>query len=202
MSILFPEFSACGIGVSDRTKRIEKTIDRSLDTQNLTACETVFESIFKEPSGSFKTHDRIIKKLHLKYQGSDIAVIVDFTKNLKQAVYFFEKKHEDFFGFKRENSKILISSVSMEIIESSKILETRPVFSDKTPACEKTVDIFFNDQYVRSKIYKRKHLIPGFEVKGPALIIEKTGTNLVWSGWTAHIRSSGNLFLLSLSLKR
>jgi 5-oxoprolinase (ATP-hydrolysing) len=188
--------SAYGIGVSDKSKVIEKSLNISLDNKNLELADKEFKNLLNELliSQSIKP-DIINKKILLKYQGSDIPVVVNYSDNIEKIREEFNTNHKLLFGFLRKTQNLVISSISLEIIEKSIVPKFNTHFSTSEPKPEKRVKVFFKDNYLDTDIYKRENLIPGFKIKGTAIITEKTGTTLVLQGWTAQVKPSGNLIL-------
>jgi 5-oxoprolinase (ATP-hydrolysing) len=48
---------------------------------------------------------------------------------------------------------------------------------------------------VRAPAYDRDKMTPGQKIKGPAIVVERTGTNVVEPGWEAEMTAIGNLIL-------
>lgn len=189
--------SAYGIGVSDKTKVIEKTIGIDLNNESLIKIELNFQLLIKDLTNESKIKpDIIIKKLHLKYMNSNIPIVVNFHEDIKKVLREFKDIHKDMFGFVRDGDEISISSISVELSEKSKSTKIEQTFNSKRVKHIKKVKIFLNKKYVKAKVYKRQDLTPDFKVKGPAIIVEKTGTNLVKEGWHGKVLNSGNLYLI------
>ena len=85
--------SAYGIGVSDKSKVIEKSLNITLNKENILKAENEFNSILKNILESKNIRpDKITKKLLLKYKGSDIPVVVNFYENTDEIKKEFKGK--------------------------------------------------------------------------------------------------------------
>ncbi len=58
-----------------------------------------------------------------------------------------------------------------------------------------TVPLFSNDRWHDTPVFRREGLHPGSQLAGPAVILEKTGTNIVEPGWIAGVNPDGALIL-------
>jgi N-methylhydantoinase A len=61
-------------------------------------------------------------------------------------------------------------------------------------ACAQT-DIFFDDRFHESRLYRREQLEPGMAVRGPAMITEYSSATVLPPGFTAEVDGFGNLVI-------
>eukprot|EP00095_Tigriopus_kingsejongensis_P005409 snap_masked-scaffold10814_size2126-processed-gene-0.0 protein:Tk05409 transcript:snap_masked-scaffold10814_size2126-processed-gene-0.0-mRNA-1 annotation:"5-oxoprolinase" len=84
--------------------------------------------------------------------------------------------------------------ISAEAIGLGGDIPAQPV-PDGTDAAVTQIGVSIDGQIRDVPLYQREKLGVGFRVKGPAVITEKTGTNVVETGWSAQIDMHGNLVL-------
>ena len=180
--------SALGIGQTGLLKVEEKTVEKALNEAGLKAAEKEIKALKGQVKDSLelqgaKPDDITFKaSLRLKYQGSDTALPVSFgiLPNLKSA---FEKAHLTLFGFFEAEKTILIEAAIME----GKTAELNLAVPDiKETTKTKTLP---------ENIYHRNDLSGCDPIKGPVIIIEDHGTNVVPKGWQAIKSQAANLVL-------
>ncbi|MHA1544763.1 MAG: hydantoinase B/oxoprolinase family protein, partial [Alphaproteobacteria bacterium] len=180
--------SALGIGQTGLLKVEEKTVEKELAEAGLKKAEQESERLQVEVKASLEVQgakpDNISFKasLRLKYQGSDTALPVTLG-NLKELKNAFETDHQTLFGFYEPEKPILIEAVQV---------------TGKTPGL--TLNQTGKEEASKTRalplgVYDRGGMAPGQPVKGPAIIIEDHGTNVVPVGWQARKTPQGNLVL-------
>lgn len=180
--------SALGIGQTGLLKVEEKTIEKALDEAGLKKAEQEIKTLQNEVKDSLEVQgakpDDISFKagLRLKYQGSDTALPIAFGKlgDLQRA---FEEDHQTLFGFFEPDKTILIEAVGV---------------TGKTPGLtlnQTAKEEVSKTRTLPSGVYDRGGMAPGQPIKGPAIIIEDHGTNVVPDGWQAEKSSQNNLVL-------
>ncbi len=136
------------------------------------------------------------RRLHMRYQGSDTALLVDMggAEALRKA---FEDAHKRRFGFVSPEKDLIVEALSLEAIGE----EEQPS-ADLAPEgrggeirpCD-TVPVTLQGRQCACPIYRREDMHKGQRIGGPAIIIEATGTTLVMPGWQASISAHGQLLL-------
>jgi len=208
--------SAYGMGLADIRIMREQTIEQELtdglvvelqDSVIPQLVEDAKEDLSEQP---YDQENRIVK-LHLKYQGSDTPLLVNFSasspETLKQD---FEHQHQQRYGFTLTQKALVVDMISVEIVQTMTHPEPEiqePVRESSPPEIAQ-VPVYCsipnshepaptsglqNWQYV--PVYDRQKLQPGHTIIGPALIIEATGTNFIESGWQAQVHPREHLVL-------
>lgn len=139
-------------------------------------------------------------KLHLRYQGTDSPLIVDFEaestpEGLKTQ---FETAHRQRYGFIVENRGLVVEAISVEVIGKTAMPEEPPPAKhqgDSKPVA--IVQMYTASTWHPTPVFQRADLQPGDRIAGPALIIEATGTNVIEPGWQGEIQGN-NLILQRL----
>ncbi|MEM1168993.1 MAG: hydantoinase B/oxoprolinase family protein [Cyanobacteria bacterium P01_H01_bin.35] len=139
----------------------------------------------------------LLLKVHVKYQGSDSTLIVDFAENVSTIKAEFETAHQQRYGFLMAEKSLIVEAVSLEVIQQMEIPEEIEKFSTKkspkTPTA--TTQVYTAGKWHDTPIYLRENLQPGDKINSPALIIEKTGTNIIEPGWAAELTAKNHLIL-------
>ncbi|XP_043580840.1 5-oxoprolinase [Bombus pyrosoma] len=139
--------------------------------------------------------------LHLRYQGTDCALMCIPSKNSENNA----TKHGDFlttfleryqteFGFVMSNRKILVNDIRVRGTGKIDIQEDPHLpFSNVSPKVEKTTMVYFENSYQETKVYQLHSLSPGHVIHGPAIIMDSLSTLLVEPDCTASITSRGDV---------
>lgn len=194
--------SAYGMGLADVRALREKSVEAPLNDAVMPTLETAIKSLSEDgiqeilSQGVQKENIQVLAKVHLRYTGSDTALIVDYdtADAMKEA---FEAAHRQRYAFNTPERGYVVEAVSIEGIGSSKaaIEKHREDTATGAPSPMDTVSVYFADQWQETPIHDRDNLSPGHKVSGPAVIIEATGTTVVEPGWQAEINSFGHLIL-------
>ena len=141
-----------------------------------------------------------IEQAYLRYDGSHQSLEVAFgdTDSMQAA---FETAHKQRFGFTSPERAVFFEMVSAEAVgktgQAPKGLQTsgdaKPI--SKVPFyCEGRADM--------APLYAREDLGQDVKINGPAIITEKTGTNIIEAGWQASVDSLGNLLIERVQKKQ
>ncbi|SMX43408.1 hydantoinase B/oxoprolinase family protein [Octadecabacter ascidiaceicola] len=124
---------------------------------------------------------------YLRYSGTqqDLKVAFGAADAMKAA---FEAAHLARFGFTSPEAEILFEMLSAEAIGEGAALPDLRVKQAQSPD-----PIAVHDR----PFYERASLGIGDKVRGPAIILEPTGTNVIEPNWSAEVDTLGNLVLTS-----
>ncbi len=193
--------SAYGIGLADIRVLREKTIEAPLSPEILPQLELIWADLLaagiKElnQQGATKTGE-IVKRIGIKYAGTDSALVVNFT-TLEAAKAQFLAEYQQRYGFTIPDRPLVVEAVSLELIcpSDSVTVSELPNHRSGSLTCETTVRVYTANSWWETPVYLREKLQPEDKITGPALIIESTGTNMVEPGWEAEINSKNYLIL-------
>jgi len=126
--------------------------------------------------------------LHLRYAGTEAALIIPLTK-LDQIVAEFTKAHRARFGFATPERPLVVETVSVEATSPGESVqeETLAARESGAPDAIDHVTIFSGDKSHTAPVFDRTALLAGDTIIGPALIREANATTVVEQGWTAEI---------------
>ena len=108
----------------------------------------------------------------------------------------FDAAHEARYGFASPSRELIIDMLAAEAIgmaEAASDALAAGRLEDAMPRA--TVRMRSDGEWTDAPLYERDDLCVGQIVEGPAIVAERTGTNVVEKGWQARIDNFGNLVL-------
>ncbi len=198
--------SAYGMGLADISAMREQSVESLLDESDdncVNQLDTIFASLSNEglaelAEQGLDPNDSIsVKKVHVKYQGTDTALIVDFG-SISEIKSQFQHEHQKQFGFIAPEKKLMIEAVSVEVIvrNDDELNEPDLSLSKQTmPIPLEKAEVFMAGSIRSTPIYDRDSLEPGHKVNGPAIIIESISTIVVEPGWQATLTGKNHLII-------
>ena len=189
--------SAYGIGLADVRVIREKSIEALLKpgiklNQEINKLKDDAEKAVKE-QGVFPENITVENKVHIRYQGTDNAIVVPFNtpKKMKKT---FEQKHQKQFGFINENKEIVLESLSVEAIGIEKEIPALSKAKTNTVCHETfTVPIYCNGTWQNASMAHRSTLKQSLD--GPAIILDNGATVIVEPGWSAQLTPRQSIIL-------
>lgn len=195
--------SAYGMGLADVRVMREKACEQPLNPEFIPILKQIFADL--ETEGQKELHPssnqeevEVIDKLHLKYQGSDAALIVNFAETIEEMKSEFEQLHRQRYGFIQAEKALIIEAVSVEIVATMNLPAALKRSENTTPATASsiaTIQMYAGNSWQDTPVYRRENLQPGVIIQGPALIVEATGTNVIEPRWQAELREENYLIL-------
>ncbi|EGJ33100.1 MULTISPECIES: hydantoinase B/oxoprolinase family protein [Moorena] len=200
--------SAYGMGLADirvlKEQSVEAELVEGLELEGILA-KLVAQGI--EELNHNHTQDRnsneveVIRRVHLRYEGTDSALVVGFG-GIDQITEEFEGLHQQRYGFIVPGKKLMVEAVSVELVQRMAI-PTEPIRSRQSGemcAPVATVQMYTANRWWDTPVFRREDWQPGDSVFGPALIIEATGTNVIEPGWKAEVTERNHLILVKSGL--
>ncbi len=195
--------SAYGMGLADLRSLKEHAIEALLTPtvmpqleQALTVLTRAGEAELTD-QGMAAEQIQVVSKVHLRYDGTDTALIVQFDA-LEKMRSQFEQAYQQRYGFTMQHKALIVEAVSVEVIGQTDV-PTPTVLASQSCAIDiqaaTTVQLYTKGRWHDAPVYHRSDLKAGDRISGTALIIEPTGTNVVEPGWIAEIRDRGALIL-------
>ncbi|MBX2839089.1 MAG: hydantoinase B/oxoprolinase family protein [Gammaproteobacteria bacterium] len=192
--------SAFGMGLADirvmREQQFNEPLDKLAKAQELlnTMENAAIEEITAQ--GVDPHTIKVVKQAHLKYSGSHQSLSVCFgdTADMRKQ---FEYQHKVRFGFSTYSRELVFDMLSVEVIGGAGSVEqtsdTGDIQSALTPV--EHLSMIMNGEKHNVPLYARQCLGTDTSIRGPAIITESNGTNIVEPGWQATIDDIGNLLL-------
>ncbi|MBW4694935.1 MAG: hydantoinase B/oxoprolinase family protein [Lyngbya sp. HA4199-MV5] len=194
--------SAYGMGLADVRVMRERAIESPLSQTLLPQLEQTLTTLIADAKaellqqGILDTQMQVLPKAHLRYQGTDSALIVNFG-DVNAMITAFEQAHRQRYGFIAENKALVVEAVSVEAIGTTSTIDEPILTATRTDPLEPitAVQTYVTDSWQATPVFQREHLLPGDRISSPALIIESTGTNVIAPGWQAELTERGHLIL-------
>ena len=185
--------SAYGMGLADLRVLKEKAVEAKLADDLIPALAKELDMLAGEGltemrrQGVAEDHIKVLRKVHVRYDGSDTAQVVEFGSRQEIAARFVEA-HKQLYGFHMENKGMVVEAVSVEVIGVTDSAED-PVLeagSGALPAAKGTLPMYSGGGKHDAPVYDRLDLTPGCKVDGPAIITDANATPVVEPGWQAE----------------
>ena len=196
--------SAYGMGLADQGVMREAAVEQPLTDAALPAVRARLDALADDASTELRRQGagsgdvRVIRRAHVRYAGTDSALVVDFgdgeVDTLKAA---FEAAYRRRFAFLMAGRGLVVEAVSVEAIASGDApTEPRLQAMAPTPApVVDTVKMYSGGRWRDAALVVRENIHPGHLVDGPAIIAEKNATTVVEPGWQARVTDLDHLVL-------
>lgn len=195
--------SAYGMGLADITAIKTQAVETVLNEKAwLKAGDTLEELAHAageevQSQGLFKENIRIIQKIHLRYQGTDTALIIEYAA-LNQLKDAFECLHQRQFGFIQTGRDLIIEALSVEAIGvTQKIIEALTCTSSEKSEflAKKNIDMISGGKLYQTPVFDISTLYADNVTQGPAIICDINATFVIEPGWQATCIANGGLVL-------
>ncbi len=195
--------SAYGMGLADLRALRERAVERRLEAALMNELAAGLDELAAEGSAEMKAqgiapgHTRVIRKLHLRYEGTDTAMEVDFG-TVEQVVAGFEAEHRQRYGFVMPDKAHIVEAISAEVIGETDtvddpLLDESPRREPLTPLAD--VRMYVSGRWQGTPVFDRADLLPGDTIDGPAIVIEPTSTTVIEPGWQAALTGRNHIVL-------
>jgi len=196
--------SAYGMGLADQGAMRERAIERRLADIGIAALDgelgLLSDAARDELLGQGVDAGRIevLRRVHLRYEGTDSALLVDFA-DLDAMRAQFEAAYRRRFSFLMPDKALVVEAVSVEALGRSDAPPEQaldmPAMQRGTPAAHETVRMFGAGEWRDTAVYRRRDIAPGDVVRGPAIVAEDNATTVVEAGWQAEVTRYNHLVL-------
>ena len=194
--------SAYGMGLADMRVMRERAIEAALDEGVVEGLKTDLAELAAqgraEMQGQGITEDNmeVLEKLHLRYEGTDSALLVAFAAPA-DIVAAFEAAHKQRYGFAVPDKALIVEAVSVEVVGHTEQVEdpVLDIVKRELPPPLATVVMHSAGLAHDTPIYEREELAPGDTIEGPAIVRERTATIIVEPGWRAEVTERDHVVL-------
>ena len=197
--------SAYGMGFADVRVMRESAIEQQLSLELMTDLHHILTQLEAEAKRELnrpgaESEVLVVRKLHLKYQGSDSVLAVTFAGNVEEMQAEFESLHRQRYSFIMPEKPLIVESVSVEVVETMGVPEASTIPPDYGTGILpvqpiSTVQMYVSGGWRETPVYQRENLRSHDCITGPALIVEATGTNVIDPGWEGEITARKDLIL-------
>jgi len=187
--------SAYGMGLADVTAMRETALELPLGEQAGPDLQAALDRLDAQARAELASQGvpderiRAMRRVHLRYDGTDTALVVP-AGSPETMAKAFEEAYLRRFSFLMPDKPVTVEAVSVELIGSSEPvghgLASRPPRRDR-PARPAAARVFTGGRWARVPLHRREDLAAGAAVPGPAIIVEANATTVVEPGWTATL---------------
>jgi len=199
--------SAYGMGLADQNVIREQAVETKLAPEGLAGIEATLEQLTTTARTELERQQVgvgtavVHRRVHVRYEGSDSALIVPFG-SLAEITAAFENAYRQRFAFLMQGKGLVVEAVSVEaVVPGDAPVEPRHALQ---PAREvqrrSTVRMYTGGvdgvaAWHDAALVVREDLRPGDVIPGPAIIAEKNATTIVEPGWEATLTDLDHLLL-------
>ncbi len=193
--------SAYGMGLADQTVMREQAVEVTLGEVEMPQLAALLDRLGAEASaelarqGGDPARATVAKQLHVRYAGTEAALIVDFADAAKVEADF-TAAHRARFGFATPGRALVVEAVAVEATSPGEVVsEATIAASTGLPAPIDTVSMWSGGRAHETPVFDRAKLRAGDRIAGPAMIREAIATTVVEPGWTAEVSSLDHMTL-------
>ncbi len=206
--------SAYGIGLADIRILKERAVEAVLNSELIPNLNSILaaleadcqaelqrqqtqprEEIEPDNKQNDKQDIQIVQQVHLKYEGTDGTIAVNFA-SLDEMTQQFTNTRQQLYGFTVPDKQLIVEQVSVELICPGETLEEKIIeSSDRKLTPMDVVSMYSDGEWRDTPVFNRDNLQAGDIIQGPAMIMEATGTNIIEPGWAAEVNNFNHLFL-------
>jgi 5-oxoprolinase (ATP-hydrolysing) len=195
--------SAFGMGLADISAMKEKAVEAPLADDLMPRLQDMVAELGAIVRAELETQIeagdkvRLVPKVHLRYDGTDSSLVVDFG-SVAELVARFEKSHRQRYGFITPEKTLIVEAMSVEALGGATELSEPVTTIDQNRApleLNTVLPVHMGGKGAQTPIVDRSELRPGDTVTGPAIITEPHGTNILEPGWQAELTAKDHLVL-------
>ncbi|MDQ6627516.1 MAG: hydantoinase B/oxoprolinase family protein [Pseudomonadota bacterium] len=193
--------SAYGMGLADQATLRQAAIEAPLVSSG-PAVEARLDSLSSEAQtelerqGVAAAHIVVHRRVHVRYEGTDSAIVVPFggTEAIRAA---FESTYRQRFAFLMSERRLIVEAVSVEAVGAGDAPAEPRQRLDASGAAPTTVVVrmFSEGRWHDAALIERDAARPGHSIDGPAIVAERNATTVVEPGWRARITALDHLVL-------
>ncbi|RKZ37261.1 MAG: 5-oxoprolinase, partial [Gammaproteobacteria bacterium] len=199
--------SAYGMGLAEVRVLREVSVEEPLTPEGLAAAEHRYRTLEDE------ARERIAAQLppnadiqmqrnaHVRYADTDTAIAVPYGSR-QEMVNAFESAHRERFGFLAADTELVLETAAVEAVSpANRTPETKHAGEAKplAPVPCASVRMHANGEELDTPVFRRADLVPGHDIRGPAIIVEANSTTVVDPGWQAEVTAREHLVLRKVS---
>jgi len=195
--------SAYGMGLADQSAMREQAVELRMDAiagDDLAArLDALGAGVSAElaAQGVSDNRIRLIRRVHLRYEGTDSAIIVLFGDSAHMTSQF-EAAYKKRFSFLMPTKALVVEAISVEAIGVSDapaeaLAEAHPRGAGLVPF--EMVDMYAGGAWRKTALFQRAGIRIGDSIAGPAIIAEDNATTVVEPGWQADVTPHNHLVL-------
>jgi 5-oxoprolinase (ATP-hydrolysing) len=198
--------SAYGMGLADITAMREEAVEAKLEATNYSLLDDALAKLALAArdellrQGVPRERIRVVARIHLRYDGTDSALVVNFGA-IAGMIRQFEAAYRMRYSFLMPGRALIAEAVSVEAIGASDAPAEPPSTlmavgrREGEPKADTTVTMHTGGKSHATPVFRRDALAPGDRVRGPAIIAEQNATTIAEPGWQAEVTPLNHLML-------
>jgi N-methylhydantoinase A len=201
---------ATGDLVADFRDEFARTFIRTIDSVSGDEIRTHLEQLGQEArdwlrrEGIEDERQRLAFNVDMRYyrQGYEIPVQIDPAllagDGTRMLAERFNQLHEQFYGFRMEGTTaeiVNLRAVGLGDMPEPHLPEEEPGDGDASRAMIDEHEVYFQGEWLPTKVYDRGKLQVGTRVEGPAIVTEFDSTTVVLAGYKAEVDRFLNLII-------
>ena len=193
--------SAYGMGLADQTVMREQAVEVTLGAGVMAELAALLARMAGEAAaelavqGGDPARAVVTQKLHVRYAGTEAALIVDFG-DVGVVEAAFTAAHRARFGFATPGRALVVEAVAVEATSPGEVVaEAGIAATTGLPVAVDTVSMWSGGAAHATPVYERTALRAGDRVAGPALVREANATTVVEPGWEAEVTALDHMIL-------
>ena len=213
--------SAYGMGLADIVAMREEAVELPLSGENMTAITAQLTALAADARAEVAAQGfahgdiSVAQRLHLKYSGTDSAIPITFTDQLRMQAAF-EAAYRTRFSFLMQGRSLIVEAVSVEATGHPSraathaaggiagaitgVVTTAPhapgaYAPSALIAPIAKVPMTSAGETRIADVYQRATMISGQRVDGPAIVVDDNATTVVEPGWRAELTAQRDLVL-------
>ena len=201
---------ATGDLVADFRDEFARTFIRTTDSVSGDEVRGILDELGEEATswmrreGIAESDQQLAFNVDMRYyrQGYEIPVEIDPAllagNGTAMLAERFNKLHEQFYGFRMDESAceiVNLRAIGYGKVPEPHLPEGEPDGTDVSAAVVDEHEVFFQGEWLPTRIYDRSKLAPGHRIQGPAIVTEFDSTTVVLSGHAAEVDRYLNLII-------
>ena len=194
--------SAYGMGLADQSVMREQAVEMPFSADTMADLAETLDQLAAAAGAALAEQGAdsaaivTSRKLHIRYAGTEAALLVAFADAATVQTRFTDL-HRERFGFAFPDRPLSVEAVSVEATApGERVAEAvLPPREHGAPDIIDQVEMFSAGVAHAAPVYDRDRLLAGDRIAGPALIREANATTVVEPEWAAEMTGSGLLLL-------
>ena len=194
--------SAYGMGLADQNVIREQAVEVKLASAAMPAIAEQLQALATNALTELQRQaasggaSRVHQRVHVRYEGSDSALIVPFG-TLAQIEASFEAAYRQRFAFLMQGKGLVVEAVSVEAVVAgdAPAEPLHPLHAPREVPRRETVRVYSAGEWHDAALVVREDLQAGDIIPGPAIIAEKNATTVVEPGWEATLTALDHLVM-------
>ena len=202
--------SAYGMGLADQTVLRERAIEAALSGADVASLDAEVASLEQAAvaelavQGVEPARMRTVRRAHLRYAGTDSALIVGYGDAATMRAGF-EALYRKRYSFLMPGRDLIVEAISVEAIGVSDDPGEHALEATRRavpPAQAHRVKMYSGGAWHDAALHLREDLRPGDRIDGPAIIAEANATTVVEPEWRAEVTPLDHLVMTRARARR